>query len=65
VIADDEFCRKPFLGSWEAKNVVGIAPRDLRSVLAAGTLHASSAGLLQLAIESQRLRKLGVSEELG
>ena len=64
VIADDEFCRKPFLASWEAKNVVGIAPRGLRAVLASGTLHASSAGLLQLAIESERLRELGVSDEL-
>jgi hypothetical protein len=65
VIADGEFCRKPFLASWEAKNLVGIAPHSLRAVLDGGTLHSSSAGLLQLAIESERLRDLGVSDELG
>lgn len=65
VIPDEEFCKRPFLGSWEAKHITGIEPHDMRSVLADGILHASSAGLLQLAIASERLRQLGVSTALG
>ncbi len=64
VIADENFCRNPLLGSWEARNIDSVPPRELRSRLSTGVLHSSSAALLQLAMESERLRELGVSAEL-
>jgi hypothetical protein len=64
VIEDEAFCKKSLSGSWEGK-INGVPPRDLRSRLSGGKLHGSSAGLLQLAMESERLRTLGVSTELN
>jgi len=64
LIADENFCRNPFLGSWEAKNILGIPPQELRSVLSQGMLSGNSAALLQLAMESERLRELGISKDL-
>ena len=64
VIDDKSFCQDPLLGSWEAKNVLSVPPRELQSFISRGTLHSSSAALLQLAIESQRLIELGISKEL-
>lgn len=64
VINDKEFCNNPLLGSWEAKNIVAVPPRNLRTFLSKGVLHGSSAALLQLAMESKRLRDIGISREL-
>jgi len=64
VITDENFCRNPFLGSWEAHNIYSVRPHELRSVLSEGILHGSSAALLQLAMESELLREIGISTEL-
>ena len=64
IIDDESFCRNPLLGSWEAKNIQTPKPSELLSVLATGVLHGSSAALLQLAMESEHLRNLGISMDL-
>lgn len=58
VISDDGFRKRPVLGSWEARQIRTVEPDELQSLLANGQLHAGSAGLLQLAIESERWREI-------
>ncbi len=60
VIDDPAFSRDAIRSNWEAKNMYQVLPRDLKDEIARGTLHGSSAGILQLALESERLRKLQV-----
>ncbi len=64
LIDDDDWTRNALLGSWEARNIFTPIVSELRQVLAGGVLHGSSAALLQLAMESERLRALGIAAEM-
>jgi hypothetical protein len=64
VIDDATFCNNQLLGSWEAKSINAVLPKELKSYLSGGILHGSSAALLQLAIENKRLQDLGISADL-
>jgi hypothetical protein len=65
VIDDPEYSRHPILGSSEAKNIFSLSMAELKTTFSTQNVHSSSAGLLQLAIESDRLRTLGISSSLA
>jgi len=58
IIRDSFFCRNKLLGSWEARNILAHWVGDLPRALREGQLHGSSAGLLQLTLESSRGREV-------
>ncbi len=60
LIEDEFFCNTAILGNWESKNVMAPSLQELRVALSDGRLHGSSAGLLQLALESKRLHQLNL-----
>jgi hypothetical protein len=64
VIDDPDYCGYPILGSSEAKNIFSLSMADLKMTFSTQKVHSSSAGLLQLAIESDRLETLGISLSL-
>jgi hypothetical protein len=65
VIDDPEYSKYPILGSSEATNIFSMTMAELKNTFSNQKIHSSSAGLLQLAIESDRLALLGISEELA
>lgn len=64
VIDDPDYSGHPILGSSEAKNIFSLSMSDLKTTFSTQKVHSSSAGLLQLAIESGRLESLGISSSL-
>jgi hypothetical protein len=64
VIDDPDYSRRPILGSSEAKNIFSLSMVELKTTFSSEKVHSSSAGLLQLAIESDRLQTLGISLSL-
>lgn len=65
VIDDPEYSKYPILGSSEATNIFSMTMAELKKTFSKQQIHSSSAGLLQLAIASDRLVSLGISEELA
>lgn len=63
IVVEDENYSVPG-GCKEFYSIDTVSISGLPAFLANETLHGSSAALLQLAIESERLHKLGISEEL-
>jgi len=64
VIDDPDYCRYPIIGSSEAKRMFSLNMAELKTIFSNQNVHSSSAGLLQLAIESDRLKSLGISSSL-
>ena len=64
VIDDPEYSQYQIRGSSEAKCIFSLGMADLKATFSTHPVHSSSAGLLQLAIETDRLKMLGISEEL-
>ncbi len=64
LIQDNFFCNSELLGSWEAKNMTSPQAENLREILSGGVLHGGSAGLLQLAVGSKRVKELGLGQAL-
>lgn len=64
VIDDPDYCRYPIIGSSEAKRMFSLSMAELKTTFSNQNVNSSSAGLLQLAIESDRLKSLGISSLL-
>ena len=65
VVEDPSFvAQNPIRGSWETRQVSCPTLQELAPTIAGGTLHGSSAALLQLALDNARFRELGLHELL-
>jgi len=64
VIDDKDYSKLPILGSSESVKMTSLNLQELKKVFSKEKIHSSSAGLLQLAIESERLINLGISNQL-
>jgi hypothetical protein len=65
VIDDEEYSEKTkIIGSSESVKICSLSMGDLKDIFSTEKVHSSSAGLLQLALESDRLRDLGIATEL-
>lgn len=64
VIDDQDYSKLPILGSSESIKITSLNLQEIKKVFSTEKIHSSSAGLFQLAIESERLIKLGISEQL-
>lgn len=65
LIDDAGYCEHPILGSSESKKIFSMSLDDLRTTFSTQNVHSSSAGLLQLAIESDRLKENGIAALLA
>jgi hypothetical protein len=64
VIDDKEYSKLPIFGSSESIKITSLNLQEIKRVFSKEKIHSSSAGLLQLAIESDRLINLGISDQL-
>lgn len=64
VIDDKEFGQLQILGSSESVKICSLSMDQLKNTFSTDMVHSSSAGLLQLALESSRLVDLGIAKEL-
>ncbi|MGL6418406.1 hypothetical protein ACSZMW_11480 [Aeromonas allosaccharophila] len=64
VIDDENYSLQPIIGSSESVKISSVNMRQLKDVFSNQKVHSSSAGLLQLAMESVRFRDIGINELL-
>lgn len=64
LIEDDFFCKSSLLGSWESMNIMSPSVDELGSILKRSAVHCGSVGLFQLAIDNERIQKLGIAKSM-
>lgn len=64
VIDDEDYSLRPIIGSSESVKISSVTMKQLKDVFSNQKVHSSSAGLLQLAMESVRFREMGITELL-
>lgn len=64
VIDDENYSSQPIIGSSESVKISSVNMQQLKEIFSKQKVHSSSAGLLQLALESSRLKEIGITESL-
>lgn len=64
IIDDEKYSEYPILGSSESTNIESLKINNLKDIFSTEKVHASSAGLLQLAKESEKLKELKLGDVL-
>ncbi|WP_024873593.1 hypothetical protein [Tolumonas lignilytica] len=64
VIDDRDYSLQPIIGSSESIKISSVSMMQLKEIFSNQAVHSSSAGLLQLAIECETLREMGISDLL-
>lgn len=64
VIDDESYSSQPIIGSSESVKISSVSMNQLKEIFSKQKVHSSSAGLLQLALESEKLKELGIAKSL-